>query len=180
MFPTRAIEIDKIDYTMCLTIVIQETVSHNGERATDGSVINVPPWPSASGLELAADKPPTAARPIKMRFGHDHRGAHRFQLRGRAPGTTFEVRDGAWYATHKNRTQLRPLRLFRGNVPTPRAGGGRLSTPAFPLVPPSRPLGSTGCFGPPGALAVSLRGSRRQSNETGCSDIDLAGVSLHL
>ncbi len=26
MFPTRAIEIDKIDYTMCLTIVIQETV----------------------------------------------------------------------------------------------------------------------------------------------------------
>jgi hypothetical protein len=91
-------------------------------------VINVPPWPSASGLELAADKPPTAARPIKMRFGHDHRGAHRFQLRGRAPGTTFEVRDGAWYATHKNRTQLRPLRLFRGNVPTPRAGGGRLST----------------------------------------------------
>jgi hypothetical protein len=68
MFPTRAIEIDKIDYTMCLTIVIQETVSHNGEGATDGSVINVPPWPSASGLKLAADKPPTAARPIKMRF----------------------------------------------------------------------------------------------------------------
>jgi len=26
MFPARAIEIDKIDYTMCLSIVIQETI----------------------------------------------------------------------------------------------------------------------------------------------------------
>jgi hypothetical protein len=34
MFPARAIEIDKIDYMMSLSIVIQETVSHNGERST--------------------------------------------------------------------------------------------------------------------------------------------------
>jgi hypothetical protein len=33
MFPARAIEIDQIDYRMCLSIVIQES-SHNGERST--------------------------------------------------------------------------------------------------------------------------------------------------
>jgi hypothetical protein len=81
MFPTRAIEIDKIDYTMCLTIVIQETVSHNGEGATDGSVINVPPWPSASGLKLAADKPLTAARPVKRSRPERGRNLKRNNLR---------------------------------------------------------------------------------------------------
>jgi hypothetical protein len=43
MFPARAIEIDKIDYMMSLSIVIQETVSHNGERSTISPKRRSPP-----------------------------------------------------------------------------------------------------------------------------------------